>query len=114
MSWLQKVWGGLKRWGLLLFGLLATLMGAGWLWKRNKKRLQGVRDELALARATGERDKLKAVREEIVTRVGEKAEEIEHIDRQLEQNAKDIVAAHAGTENMTEEEMLDAFAGLGL
>ena len=88
--WNEKAWPWLKKWGAWILGGIALVFGSGWLWNtykgklgRVKGKLGRVKDKLAVAEALKEREKLQAVRTEIATRVGEKDDAIEQIDRCL-------------------------------
>ncbi len=111
------MWAWLKRWGGALFGaisaLLLLVLGGGWLWRRKQSEVSQLRDALAVEEATQEIAKLRAVRAEIVARVGEKDEAVEAIDQQLAANRRAVVSAHESGEGLSDEEIADAFARLG-
>lgn len=108
----------LKEWGSWLFGGIAAallfVLGAGWLWRRKTRELGKVKDELAVAKATKNIERLRGLREEIKARVGEDDQAIAEIDEQLKDNARALVEAHEGAEGMSDEEVLDELARLGL
>lgn len=106
-------WPKVKKWGLALLSLIGVLLGAGWLWGKHKSKLGRLKDQVAVVEARKEMDKLRAVREEVASRVGEKDEIIDHIDRQLETNKRKIVEAYEHGEEMTDEEVRSAFSDLG-
>lgn len=114
---MSRVWVWLKKWGGLLFGAVAAgllvVLGAGWLWRRRVAELGRIRDELAVERARQEIAHLRGIREEIASRVEEKDEAIEAIDRKLAENRRAIVEAHEHGQGLTDEEVEDAFARLG-
>lgn len=111
---MTEVWGTIKKWGAAIAAGLLFLIGMGWLWRRKQRELGALKDELAVANATKEISRLTAVREETAKQVGEKDQAIEEIDAQLAANKRAIVEAHEGGEGLTDEEMLAAFARLGL
>lgn len=110
---MKKAWEWLKKAGVWIVGVLLLLIGAGWLWQRQRSALGRVRDELAVERATKEVERLRAVRKEIHARVGEKDDAIEEVDRQLRVNTRQIVEAHENGEGLDDDEVADAFARLG-
>jgi len=105
-----KVWAWLKKWGAVILGGLAVLLGAGWLWKTYKGKLGKVKDKLAVAEATKKIAALRATREVLKERVGEKDEAMANIERLLVVNQRRLVAAHAGGEGLSDEEMLSELA----
>lgn len=114
----KSAWAWLKKWGAWLFGgiaaVLLAVLGGGWLWRRKTRELGRVKDRLAVAEATKRRAHLQGVREEIKRQVGEDDEAISEIDDQLKTNAREIADAHEGGKDMTDEEVLDELARLGL
>jgi hypothetical protein len=95
-------------------GLLLFVLGAGWLWRRQKNRLGKVKDELAVAEAANEINRLRAVREEVVREVGEKDESIAALDLEIASNRQKIIEAHDVPENMSDEALLEELGRLGL
>ena len=112
--WKEKAWPWLRKWGALILGIIAVIFGAGWLYKTYKGRLGKVKDELAIAEATKEIGKLRATRIEVAARVGEKDEAMGVIDHKLKENKRIIIEAHEGGENLSDEEVLEEFAHLGI
>lgn len=114
---MKAAWEWTKKWGGLLFGAIAAVLlavlGAGWLWRRKKAEVGALKDALAVVEATKEIERLRALRGEVAARVGEKDQAVEEIDAQLADNKRKIVEAHEGGENLTSEEVSEAFARLG-
>ena len=110
---LLKFWAWLKKWGIALLGGLLTLLTFGWFAKRKFSELGRVKDELALAEATAEIGKLRASRDAIEERVGEKDAVIEAIDESLTAQRRKLVEAHQLGEGKTDEEITNIFARLG-
>lgn len=114
---MRKAWIWLREHASAALGALASVLlvvlGAGWLWRRQKSRLGKVRDELAVQKATAEIGKLTALREELKRRVGEKDEQVEYVDQKLAENRRAIVEAHEHGAGLTDAEVADEFARLG-
>lgn len=111
----------LKRWFSRAWGWLvgiATILLAGiglYSYHRAKVRELGrVKDDLALQRATEEVRALRKVREEIAKEVEADDGRLRRLDAELARNARDIVEAHEGGQGLSDEEVLDAFARLGI
>lgn len=109
---MSKAWSLVKRWGAAILAALLFVAGAGWVWNRRKARR--IADELAVEKATREIARLRAVREQLVERLGEKDEAIAEIDASIIDNQADIIAAHENFEEMTDDEVADVFRRLGL
>jgi len=109
----RGAWEWLKKAGVWIAGVLLLLLGAGWLWKRQRDALGKVRDQLAVERGLREVYRLRATREEVKKQVGEKDAAVEEIDRQLAENQRKIVEAHERGEGLSDDEVADAFARLG-
>lgn len=109
---MSKAWAFLRRWGAVILAALLVFAGSGWLW--NRRRARRVADQLAVEKATREIARLRAVREQLVERIGEKDEAIAEIDAKIEENRADIIAAHENFEEMSDEEVADVFRRLGL
>jgi len=108
-AWFKKWWG----WLVGIGGAILALLTLGFFAKQKLNELGKVKDQLAIEEGLREVYKLRAVRAEIVERVGEKDEAVKHIDAQLAENKRKIVAAHEGGEALDDEEVEDAFAQLG-
>ncbi len=108
-AWFKKWW----KWLLAGLGALFAILTAG-IIIHQRRRLGRVKDELVVSEALKEVEKLRAVRAEIVDRVGEKDEAIAVIDEQLAENKRKIIEAHEGGENLSDEEVLEEFAQLGI
>jgi hypothetical protein len=93
--------------------LLFFVLGAGWLWRKQKNKLGKVIDELAVSEAVNEIEKLRAVRGEIAREVGEKDESIVAIDAEISANRKKILDAHERTEDVSDEALLEELSRLG-
>jgi len=94
--------------------VLLLVLGAGWLWRRQKSKLGKVKDELAVAEASNKINELRAVRREVAAQVGEKDESIIAVDAEIAENRRKIIDAHERTEDVTDEELLEELARLGL
>ena len=112
--WKTKAWPWLKKWGAAILGGIVAILGAVLLFKTYKGKLGKVKDELAIAEAIKEIGKLQGVRSAIEERVGEKDEAIGIIDHKLAENRRRIVEAHEGGEDLTDEEVLEEYARLGI
>jgi hypothetical protein len=109
----KKAWEWIKKWGAALAGVLLLFLGAGWLWRRQQAKIGKLKDRLAVEEATKKIEQLRAVRAELVERVGEKDEAIAEVDEQLYANKWKIIEAHEGGQGLTDDEMLEEFARLG-
>lgn len=107
-AWFKKWW----KWILAAAGVLFAILTAG-IIVRQVRSLGKVKDQLAIAEATKEIEKLRAVRQEIAARVGEKDEAIEVVDEKLAANRRQIIEAHENGQGMSDEEVDAAFAALG-
>tara|TARA_Y100000310_G_scaffold250210_1_gene256395 strand:+ start:182 stop:529 length:348 start_codon:yes stop_codon:yes gene_type:complete len=112
--WKEKAWPWLKKWGGWILGALVAILTLGLVAKAYKGRLGKVKDELAIAEATKEIGKLQEVRAAIEERVGEKDEAIDIIDHKLAENRRRIIEAHEGGEDLTDDEVLEEYAHLGI
>lgn len=114
---MSNAWQWIKKWGGAIFGALAAVLlvvlGAGWVWRKKKAEVGALRDELALAEATKEIERLRALRKGVAERVGEKDQAIEEIDAQLAENQRKIVEAHEGGEGLSADEIVAEFERLG-
>lgn len=110
IAWLKK-WGGLV--GGFIVAILLGILTLGWYTRRKNAEVAQLTDKLAVEEATTEIEKLRAIRGEIVARVGEQDEAVEEIDRQLAENKRKMVEAHKGVEALSDEEIEDEFARLG-
>ena len=114
---MKKAWAFVKKWGGAIFGALAALLlallGVGWLWRKKQAEVGALKDELAVAEATKEIATLRARREEVAARVGEKDVEIKAIDAELAENQRKIVEAHEGGEGLSADEIAAEFSRLG-
>jgi len=108
----KKVWEILRRWGAVILAALLVVFGAGWVW--NRRRSRRVADQLAVEKATKEIERLRAIREQLAERLGEKDEAIAEIDASIEENKADIIAAYEDFERMSDDEVADVFRRLGL
>jgi uncharacterized protein HemX len=114
MKWWQEAWAWLKRWGGLLLGALLVLVGGGWLWQRQRAQLGRVKDELAVERTMREIARLRGQRAEIASQVGEQDEAVRILDEHLVTNKRELIEAHEHGEGLSDAEVADAFARLGL
>lgn len=110
---MKKVWAWLKKWGAVILGVLLVIVGGGWLWQRHKRRVGRLKDELAVAEATKEIERLRGQREQLAERVGEKDEQIDQIDDEIKRNKRKIVEAHEQGEGLSDDEIEQEFAQLG-
>lgn len=111
---MKKVWAWLKKWGALILGALLAILGGGWLWQRHKRKLGAVKDELKVARAQKDIERLRGERKQLAERVGEKDERVKDIDKKLAHNEREIVEAHEGGEGLSDEEVRQEFSKLGI
>lgn len=109
----MKAWTWMKKWGLAIAGGLLAVLGAGWLWRRQREKLGRVKDELAVARAKSKIDELRAVRREVESRLGETDKSIEVIDRQINEQRQVIVEAHENGANLSAEDVAEEMRRLG-
>ena len=102
-NWVKKNVGAVL--GMLLTAILA-IFGGGWLWRRAHPR----QDEIL----AGEKElaKLDGIREEMLKRVDEKDEAIEHIDEQRRAKVKEIAIVRAGVEDLNDDEVEAEFRRL--
>lgn len=112
--WKETAWPWLKKWGGWILGGLVAILTLGLVTKAVHSRLGKVKDELAIAEATKKIGELRATRVQIEERVEEKDEALAVIDRQLAENRRRIIEAHEGGEDLTDEEVLEEFARLGI
>lgn len=110
---MTKIWAWLKKFGGWITGVLALLVGAGWLWKRQKERLGKLRDELAVSEATKEIEILRNLREKIAESATDLDVDIAQVDQQLAQQKRKIVEAFEKGTGLSDEEVERAFADLG-
>lgn len=96
-----------------IVGVLLFVLGAGWIWRRQKKTLLRVKDQLAVSKATVELERLRAVREEVAREVGESDQAIVEIDAKIEENRRQLAEAHEKPEDMSDEELLEELRRLG-
>lgn len=110
---MKKVWQWLKKWGAAILGALLVILGGGWLWQRHKRKVGRLKDELAVAEATKEIERLRGERTQLAERVGEKDAQITEIDDQIKRNKRKIVEAHEQGEGLSDDEIEQEFANLG-
>lgn len=110
---MKKVWSMLKRYGALALGVLLFLLGGGWLWYRRDRILGRLKDEVRVADARREIERLRGQREEIARQVGEADEAILEIDRKLARNRRAVVESFEDGEGLSDDEVDEAFARLG-
>lgn len=113
MSWLRDAWAWVKRWGAAIAGVLLVVLGAGWLWRRQKAALGRAKDAAAIAEARREMDVLRATREEVARQVGEQDQAIAEIDARIAASKREIVDLHEGGEDIPDDQLDDVFARLG-
>lgn len=117
MTWWQKTWAWLKKWGSwLLGGIVTVLLGVltlGWYVRRQNRQIGQLKDQVAVADAMKEITRLRALREGVAERVGEKDQAIEEVDRDLAANQRRIVEAHEGGKGLSDEEVAAEFVRLG-
>lgn len=113
MQAIEKVWTWLKKWGLVVAGVLLALMGAGWLWRRQRAQLGRVQDELAVAQAQSEIAALERVRRYVLTSADTTKEQVQRLDEDIAKNRRAIVEAHENGQGLSDAEVEDAFARLG-
>ena len=112
---MTKVWAWLKKYWYIVVGALLAIAGIGGAAAvyEQKRKVGKLKDELAVAEATKEIEKLRAVRAQIAGQVTFKDEAIEGLDRQILDNQRKIIEAHEDSADLTDEEMLAEFDRLG-
>lgn len=110
---MRAIWATIKRWGAAIAGALLVLMGAGWLWRRQKSKLGKALDETALAEARRKMDTLRATREEISRQVTETDDAIVALDQEIRRHKREILILHEGGTEVSDEELNDVFKTLG-
>lgn len=100
-----KVWSWLKSAGVWIALALGGLLTLGWVWRRQQAKIGQLKDEKALAVATAEMDKLRALREATAERVGEADEAIEILDQQIAEQKRKVVEAAGAGEGLSDEEL---------
>lgn len=113
MKALESIWTWLKRWGLALAGLLALVLGGGFLMRRQIAALGRAKDEAAVSEARREIDALRATRTEVASRTEEKSEQITALDARIRDVKREIIDLHEGGELIPDDQLDDAFAHLG-
>lgn len=104
---MSNAWDWLKRFGVWIAGALLLVIGAGWLWRRQRDELGKVKDRLAVAEATKEIARLRGQREEIAKRVGETDEVIDKIDAKIATHRQAVLDAYEVDPTLTDEEVAE-------
>lgn len=110
---MKKLWAWIKKWWGAVVAALAAIFGGLLLWRRHKRKLGAVKDELAVAEATKEISRLKGVREEVARQVHRDDVAIKAIDDEIKHQKRKVVEAHEVDEGMSDEEVAQAFDDAG-
>lgn len=111
---MKKVWEWLKSAGVWIAMALLALVGAGWMWRRQKGKLGALKDQLAVEKATTRVKELRMERTMLKEQDAESVLEIARIDEALDHNRNEIRAAFENGADATEEEIDEELARLGL
>jgi hypothetical protein len=111
---MKKAWEWLKKAGVWIAGLLALLVGVGWLWRRYESKLGALKDELAVKEATTAIEVLRAQRAEVVKQVGERDAAVVLLNGKIEVQKRKLVEAYEGGKELTDGEVDDELRRLGI
>lgn len=114
MSWLNKAWSWVKRWGAFLFGALLFVMGGSWFYRRERrKRL----DAEARAQAADLKESIrnaKATRTRLLQEDQEQEPLIMRLDAKIRENERVLIELHEdNTAEMTTDEIRERLSQLG-
>ena len=111
ISLLIDLW---KRWGPAITGGLLLAVGAGWLWRRERRKRLDATARLEVARLREKIATAKAVREGLVSDAGDHTIAIAGIDRSITAHELDILAAHdEPLEGLTRDQIRARLRDLG-
>lgn len=102
---MKKALDWIKRWGAAIGGLAIVLIGAGWLWQRQRNALGKVKDRLAVAEATKEIAALRARRQAVADRLGEINPMVEELDAEIAAQRLLVLEAHEVDPGLSDEEV---------
>ena len=110
---LRRAWAFIsKRFNALVAGL-ALIFGVGIVYRYQKRRVATLQDLLAIERAQTELVRLRTEREALGRQAGVKREELAHMDLQIEDRKRQIVAIHEDVQGLDPAQVAEAFARLG-
>ncbi len=91
----------LKRWRGAMQGVVLVVLGAGWLWRRERGKRLDAEAEAEVARLKEKVATAKAVRDQLLKEVGEDDQAIGQLDVQIDANEHEILTHYEQTEGLT-------------
>lgn len=113
-SRMKKAWQWLKKAGVWTAMVLLALVGAGWIWRRQKSKIGQLQDKVAVEKATTRVKELRAQREILKEQDTETAEEMVRLDEEIADSRLAIRDAFEFGADASEEEIDEELARLGL
>jgi hypothetical protein len=110
----RRAWAWLRRNAVLLLGGVALLLGAYLLWRRSRDEIASLTDALKVERTRREIAVLQEQRRALVEQDEAAEEQVEAIDALLAENRRAAVEAAKRVEGLTDDEVEQEFARLGL
>ena len=92
---------------------LLLLFGAGIVYRHQKRRVATVKDLLDIERAQTDLVRLRTERHALGTRASVKREELAHVDLQIEDRKRKIIAIHEDVQGLDSAQIAESFARLG-
>ncbi len=111
---MSSVWSWLRRSSGLLFGVLLAVLGAGWLWKRERRKRLDAEAAAEVAKLQAKIASSVAVRERLIEDSLEHTEAIDQLDETIAENERAILGHHSEPlEGLNRDEIRERLHHLG-